>query len=237
LRLRTSRGKRPEASVRAVQSARNERELTMKLMHVDSSPKGEWSNSRALSRELVELLRAGLPELEVDYLDLAASPPGHVTGDFAIATYTPEADRTPAMKETLALSDGYCARLLAADMLVFAMPMYNGSIPSIFKAFIDQIVRAEITYKAIDGQYVGQLGDKKVAFITSRGVDLRPGTPWAHMDALTPSLRSAFGFIGVTDPQFVDAQPMQFADVEARAEGLIRAHQDVAALAAKWLAV
>jgi FMN-dependent NADH-azoreductase len=209
----------------------------MKLMHVDSSPKGDWSNSRALSRELVELLQAGMPDLEVDYLDLDASPPGHVTQDFAIATYTPEADRTPAMKETLAPSDAICARLLAADMLVFAMPMYNFSIPSIFKAFVDMIVRAEVTYKATSEGYIGQLGGKKVAFITSRGVDLRPGTPWAHMDALTPSLTAAFGFLGVTNPQFVDAQPMQFAVAEARAEGLVRAHDDIAALAADWLVV
>jgi FMN-dependent NADH-azoreductase len=207
----------------------------MKLMHVDSSPKGDRSTSRTLAREFIELLQAGIPELEVDYLDLAADPPGHVTGEFAVATYTPEAERTPGMKATLATSDAICARVLAADLLVFAMPMYNFSIPSNFKAFIDMLVRAEITYKAIDGQYVGQLGDKKVAFITSRGVDLRPGTPWGHMDALTPALSAAFGFLGVTKPQFVDAQPMQFAAPEARAEGLVRAHEDVAALAADWL--
>jgi len=209
----------------------------MKLMHVDSSPKGEWSNSRTLSREFVDLLQAGLPGLEVDYLDLDASPPGHVTLDFAIATYTPPEERTPAMKATLAASDAICERLLAADMLVFAMPMYNFSMPSAFKAFVDMIVRTHITYKiSPEGAYVGQLAGKKVAFVTSRGVDLRPGTPWAHMDALTPALTAAFGFLGVTDPQFVDAQPMQFADVEARAEGLARAHREVAALAAEWLA-
>ena len=206
-------------------------------MHVDSSPKGELSNSRSLSRAFIDLLRAGLPRLELDYLDLAADPPAHVTREFAIATYTPEADRTPGMKATLAPSDALCARLLAADVLVFAMPMYNFSIPSNFKAFIDMIVRAQVTYKvAPDGRYVGQLADKKVAFITSRGVDLRPGTPWAAMDALTPALKAAFGFIGVADPRFVDAQPMQFADAEARAEGLARARADIADLAGEWLA-
>lgn len=207
----------------------------MKLMHVDSSPKGERSNSRTLSREFITLLQAGLPQLEVDYLDLSASPPGHVTLDFAIATYTPPEERTAAMKEALVASDAMCERLLAAEMLVFAMPMYNFSMPSNFKAFVDMIVRTHITYKiAPDGQYVGQLGNKKVAFITSRGVDLRPGTPWASMDALTPALKAAFGFLGVGNPRFVDAQPMQFADAEARAEGLARARQEIATLAAEW---
>lgn len=209
----------------------------MKLMHVDSSPKGEWSNSRSFSRELIDLLWVSFPALEVDYLDLAADPPPHVTLEFAIATYTPPEDRTSAMQATLAPSDALCARLLAADILVFAMPMYNFSIPSNFKAFIDMIVRTHITYKiTTDGQYVGQLGGKKVVFVTSRGVDLRPGTPWASMDALTPALRAAFGFLGVTDPYFIDAQPMQFADPEARAEGHARARQEIAALASEWVA-
>lgn len=208
----------------------------MKLFHVDSSPKGEWSNSRTLSREFIGLLQDGIPQLEVDYLDLAAAPPGHVTLDFAVATYTPEEERTPAMKATLAASDAMCERLLSADMLVFAMPMYNFSMPSNFKAFVDMIVRTHITYKITpEGAYVGQLGDKKVAFITSRGVDLSPGTPWAFMDALTPALKAAFGFLGVANPSFVDAQPMQFADAEARAEGLARARSAIATLAADWL--
>ena len=130
-----------------------------------------------------------------------------------------------------------CARLLHAEMLLFAMPMYNFSMPSNFKAFVDMIVRTHITYMiTADGQYVGQLGNKKVAFITSRGVDLRPGTSWASMDALTPSLSAASGFLGVNNPQFVDAQPMQFAAADARAEALVRARREITMLASEWIA-
>lgn len=209
----------------------------MKLMHVDASPKLEWSNSRALSRHFVELLQARVDGLEVDYLDLSVNTPAHATREFAIATYTPEAERSAAMRETLAESDALCRRLLAADLLVFAMPMYNWSMPSSFKAFIDAIVRAGITYVATaDGRYVGQLARHKVLFITSRGADLGPGSPFADMDALTPSLRAAFGFIGVAEPRFVDAQPMQFADPEARAAGLARARAELATVAEEWAA-
>jgi len=209
----------------------------MKLMHVDASPKLEWSNSRALSRDFVALLRARLPGLEVDYLDLSLTPPAHVSREFAIATYTPAAESSEAMKAVLAEWDGLCQRLLAADLLVFTMPMYNWCMPSSFKAFIDAIVRAGVTY-VIDaqGNYVGQLAGKKTLFITSRGADLRPGSPFAHMDALTPALRHAFGFIGVAEPRFVDAQPMEFADPEARAAGLERAQQELAAVAEEWTA-
>jgi FMN-dependent NADH-azoreductase len=207
----------------------------MKIMHVDASAKRERSNSRALSRYFLERLRAEGAEFEVDYLDVAVDTPPHVTEAFAIATYTAAQDRTPAMKATLAGSDALCRRLLAADAFVFAMPMYNWSMPSAFKAFIDSITRTGLTYvNADDGRVVGQLSRQKTLFITSRGADLRPGSPYAGMDALTPSLSAAFGFLGVTEPTFVDAQPLQFANPEARIEALQRARAELDAVASSW---
>ncbi len=206
----------------------------MKVMHVDASPKRERSNSRALARYFLERL-GKRAELEVDYLDVTVDTPAHVTEAFAAATYTPAEERTEAMRRTLAASDALCRRMLDADALVFAMPMYNFSIPSAFKAFVDNIVRTGITYVATpDGRYVGQLDRQKVLFITSRGADLRPGSPLAAYDALTPALRAAFGFIGVADPAFVDAQPLQFADQEARNEALARARAELDTVAERW---
>jgi FMN-dependent NADH-azoreductase len=207
----------------------------MKIMHVDASAKRERSNSRALSRYFMDRLRAEGLELEVDYLDVTVDTPPHVNEAFAIATYTPADERTPAMKAALAASDKLCKRLLAADALVFAMPMYNWSMPSAFKAFIDNITRTGLTYMITeDGRFEGQLGRQKVLFITSRGADLRPGTPFSSMDALTPSLKAAFGFMGVAHPAFVDAQPLQFSDQEARVAALERARGELAAIAAHW---
>jgi FMN-dependent NADH-azoreductase len=209
----------------------------MKIMHVDASAKRERSNSRALSRYFLERLREQGAEFEVDYLDVTIDTPPHVDEAFAIATYTAAQDRTPAMKATLAGSDALCQRLLDADAFVFAMPMYNWSMPSAFKAFIDSITRTGLTYvNADDGRVVGQLSRQKVLFITSRGADLRPGSPYAGMDALTPSLKAAFGFLGVAEPTFVDAQPLQFANPEARTEALERAHAELDAVASSWAA-
>ncbi|HZZ13569.1 MAG TPA: NAD(P)H-dependent oxidoreductase [Paraburkholderia sp.] len=207
----------------------------MKIMHVDASAKRERSNSRALSRYFLERLREAGVNIEVDYLDVTVDTPPHVNEAFTIATYTPQAQRTPAMKATLAGSDALCQRLLAADALVFAMPMYNWSMPSAFKAFIDSVIRTDLTYvNTADGRIEGLLTRQKVLFVTSRGADLRPGSPYAAMDALTPALKAAFGFLGVADPTFVDAQPLQFADQEARAEALERAHRELSAVAAMW---
>jgi FMN-dependent NADH-azoreductase len=205
-------------------------------MHVDASAKRERSNSRALSRFFIERLRAEGVDVEIDYLDVTVDTPPHVTE--AIATYTAAEDRTPAMKATLAASDALCQRLLEADALVFAMPMYNWSMPSAFKAFVDSVTRTGLTYvNTEDGRIEGQLGRQKVIFITSRGADLRPGTPFSSMDALTPSLRAAFGFLGVAEPTFVDAQPLQFSDQEARTQALERARGELSAIASRWAQV
>lgn len=207
----------------------------MKIMHVDASAKRERSNSRALSRYFLERLREERVDVDVDYLDVTVDTPPHVTEAFAIATYTPAHERTAAMKATLASSDALCERLLAADAFVFAMPMYNWSMPSAFKAFIDSVTRTGVTYThGDDGRTVGQLGRQKVLFITSRGADLRAGSPYESMDALTPALKASFGFLGVADPTFVDAQPLQFANPEVRADALERARSELAEVAANW---
>ncbi|HEX3635417.1 MAG TPA: NAD(P)H-dependent oxidoreductase [Paraburkholderia sp.] len=207
----------------------------MKIMHVDASAKRERSNSRALSRYFLERLRDEGVDIEVDYLDVTVDTPPHVNEAFAIAIYTPPDERTPAMKATLAASDALCKRLLDADALLFAMPMYNWSMPSAFKAFIDSITRTELTYvNAEDGHIEGQLARQKVLFITTRGADVRAGTPYAAMDALTPALKAAFGFLGVADPSFVDAQPLQFSDQAARLDALERARAELDAMAANW---
>ena len=209
----------------------------MKLLHVDASAKGEYSNSRALSRYFIELLQARLPDLEIDHLDVANNPPPHVTEAFAKAIYTPGSERTAEMKQTVAYSDALCRQLLDADLLVFAMPMYNWSMPSTFKAYIDNITRFELTYAyGPDGNVVGQLSRQKVLFLTTRGGDVRPGATYDGMDALTPALKAAFGFIGVSSPDFVDAQPLQFAEPQARKQALERARRDLVTVAETWLA-
>ena len=208
----------------------------MRLMHVDASPKSTLSNSKMLSAYFVELIKGQIPDLEIDYLDLSVDTPPHVTGDFAKATYTPASERTDAMKRALEYSDKLCARVLMSDMLVFAMPMYNFSMPSSFKAFIDNLVRTNLTYNFLaDGRTVGNLTRQKVIFITARGADLRPGlSPWAGMDALTPALRAPFAFLGVENPDFVDAQPLQFSDQSGRDEALKRAFGDLDSVAKAW---
>ncbi|WP_268959020.1 NAD(P)H-dependent oxidoreductase [Paraburkholderia solitsugae] len=103
--------------------------------------------------------------------------------------------------------------------------------------FAKEVGNHKLTYVFTDdGQTAGQLARQKVLFITTRGADLRAGSPYSSMDALTPALKAAFGFLGVADPSFVDAQPLQFSDEAARIEALERARTELTAVAANWAA-
>lgn len=207
----------------------------MRLLHVDSSARFERSNSGMLTAYFVDQLRLKLPELEVDYLDVAADPLPHVSDVFTAAMYTPPADRTEAMHEALRASDALVDRLLAADAMVFGVPMYNFGMPSAFKAFVDHIVRPGRTHaRDASGAIVGKLGDRRALFITSRGIDLSPGSGAESADALTPGLRAAFGFIGLTHVTFVDAQPLQFAGEERKRQALIKARLELNRVAEAW---
>jgi FMN-dependent NADH-azoreductase len=208
----------------------------MKLLHIDSSPKGERSNSRLLTRFFVDQMRAGVSELVVDALDLSKNPPPHPTEMFAAAIYTPAARRTEEMNAATQVSDELCRQLLDADAAVFGMPMHNWCMPSVFKAYIDNIIRSGVTFlPQSDGTYKGMLQGRPLLFVTSRGGDLRPGTPYEKMDMLTPAVRTAFEFIGANQITFVDAQPLQFADPDARAAALERAKTDLMHVAAQWV--
>lgn len=207
----------------------------MKIMHIDASAKKpEQSNSRQLGRYFLEQLKEQGISFELDYLDVNTDIQPHVTANFAAATYTPNNERTPEMKATLAPSNALCQRVINADILVCAMPMYNWTIPSTFKTFIDNIIRTGITYDLLpDGTTRGKLIGKKVLFITTRGADLRSGQ-FQHMDAMTPALKASFGFMGVNNPQFINAQPLQFSDPESRLKALELARNELANMAKQW---
>ncbi len=207
----------------------------MKLLHIDSSPKAEKSHSRQLSHYFVETLQQRHPEISVETLDLAESPPPHIDGNYVRAIYHPEQNRTQAMRQSLELSNTLCDQLLSADFVVFGVPMHNWCYPSVFKSYIDHVTRGDRTFHTDEqGSIVGHLTHCKMLFITTRGSDLGPGSPFAHMDALNPALRAAFRFLGVSDMTFVNAQPLQFSNQDAHHQAIARAKQELLDLAHRW---
>lgn len=207
----------------------------MRVLHVDASPKRTGSSSKMLSAYFMQQLKQVTPDMAIDYMDIAAHTPPHISHAFIQAMYEPAASRSREMQQVLSYSDQLCACALMADALVFAMPMYNFCMPSSFKAFIDHLVRPGLTFTMnADGTTTGNLSRQKLLFITTRGSDLRSSSPWAYMDALTPALKSAFSFIGADDPIFVDVQPQDIDDEGAKTSILNDARNRLDAIAKDW---
>ena len=112
------------------------------VLHLDASPRGERSHSRKLSRTILESWLRAHPDDQVTYRDLGRSPVPLVDEPMIGAAFTPPDARTPEQREAIKASDALVDELLAADTLIFGVPMYNFGVPAGFKAYIDQIVRA-----------------------------------------------------------------------------------------------
>jgi FMN-dependent NADH-azoreductase len=187
----------------------------MKLLHIDSSITGDNSVSRKLSADIVARLRQADPTLEIVRRDLAADPLGHLAlGDM------------PAPGDSTTVLDQF----LDADTVVIGAPMYNFTLPSQLKAWIDRILVAGKTFRYTETGPVGLAGDKRVIVALARGGFYGVDAPAASAEHLETYLKVVFGFIGVT-PEFVIAEGM-LVGPEHREATLTRAEQSIIALAA-----
>ncbi|MBS0416599.1 MAG: NAD(P)H-dependent oxidoreductase [Proteobacteria bacterium] len=194
----------------------------MKVLHIDSSILGDNSASRVLSREIVSKLSADHADAEVSYLDLAASELPHLSGR-SLA----KLDAQESALSARALDD-----FLAADVIVIGAPMYNFTIPSQLKAWIDRVVVAGKTFRYTQSGPEGLAKGKRVIVGISRGSVYAPGSPAEFAESY---LRHVFGFIGVTDVEFIRAEGLGLSP-QHRAKGLNAAltaiHTPVVAAAA-----
>ncbi len=194
----------------------------MKLLHIDSSVLGPHSVSRQVSAAIVARLRQATPGLEVAYRDLTTTPLAHLSGSHLAAAQgaAPEAGLQP----DLAASQAVLEEFLAADVVVLGAPMYNFTIPSQLKAWIDRILVAGKTFKYGPQGAEGLSGNKRVIIAISRGGFYGAGTPAAVGEHLETYLRWVFGFIGVANPEFISADGVQ-AGAEHREKAVAGALQ------------
>jgi FMN-dependent NADH-azoreductase len=179
----------------------------MKLLHIDSSVLGPHSVSRQVSAAIVERLRQSTPGLEVSYRDLTLTPLAHLSGPHLVAGQgtAPEA----ALQADIAAGQSALEEFQAADVVVLGAPMYNFTIPSQLKAWIDRILVAGKTFKYGAQGVEGLAGNKRVIVAISRGGFYGPGTPAAVGEHLETYLRWVFGFIGIKNPEFISADGIQ----------------------------
>jgi FMN-dependent NADH-azoreductase len=179
----------------------------MKLLHLDSSVLGPHSVSRQVSAAIVDRLRKATPGLDIAYRDLTLTPLAHLSGSHLAAGQGAPAEAS--LHEDLAAGQAVLSEFLAADIVVLGAPMYNFTIPSQLKAWIDRILVAGKTFKYSAQGVEGLAGNKRVIVAISRGGFYGAGTPAAVGEHLETYLRWVFGFIGVTNLEFISADGIQ----------------------------
>ena len=201
------------------------------LLHIDSSPRAASVSSK-LSAEFVAKWKRQHPDGTVIHHNTTLEKIPYIDEAQIAAAYTPAAALTPEQKQTLAYSDKLVDELLAADVIVLGVPMWNLGIPASLKAWIDMVVRAGRTF-AFTENGVGPLipAGKKVFVISARGGTYPAGTPAKALDQQEPYLRSILGFLGLADIEFIYAEN-QSGTAEAAAEGVAKAEHALAKLAA-----
>lgn len=159
----------------------------MNILHIDSSIAGEASSSRKISAAAVRRLSASHPHAVVVYRDLAADPLPHLTlADMADHTVVDE--------------------FLAADAVVIGAPMYNFTVPSNLKAWLDRIAIAGKTFQYSQKGPAGLAGGRKVIVASTRGGFYGPDSPIASLELQDRYLRGFFGFLGISEITFLHAE-------------------------------
>jgi FMN-dependent NADH-azoreductase len=172
------------------------------ILHIDSSINGENSVSRTVSQSIVEQLKSAQWGEDVVYRDLASDPISHLTLD--------------AFADTSVLDE-----FLAADTIVIGAPMYNFSLPSQLKAWIDRILIAGTTFRYTANGPEGLAGGKRVIIALARGGFYDASSPAASLEHLETYLRGVFNFIGI-EPEFVAADGLAVSP-EQREESITQA--------------
>jgi len=189
-----------------------------RLLHVIATPRASESRTLEVSSAFLNAIGKKYPSCDIDELNLFESRPPELTlkrvdGKYALLggkDLTPELEK--AWKEIVACID----RFFAADAYLISAPMWNFGIPYVLKHYIDVIVQPRYLFRYTDKGPEGLVNGKKMAVVTSRGGDYGPGSPARALDHQEPYMRAVFGFVGITDISFINAQPMDASGPEVR---------------------
>jgi FMN-dependent NADH-azoreductase len=197
------------------------------ILFVTSSLFGDNSKSREVGLDIVARLRDADPGASVTMRDTNSIP--HYSGELLSALMTPEEQRNPHQAKTAAFADELVAEIEAAETIVIAAPMYNFTISSPLKAWLDHVARAGRTFRYSAAGPEGLLKDRKVFVVASRGGFYGDG-PGKAMDFQEPYLRAMLGFLGLTDITFIPVEGLSVSPGgrhtrhEQRPHGGRRAH-------------
>ena len=197
-----------------------------RVLVIESSARQQDSISRQLTRDFVSQWQAANPTDPITLRDLAVNPVPHLDANLLGGWMKPEDQRNGDELQALARSNELTDEVLAADVLVLAAPMYNFTIPSTLKAWLDHVLRAGITFKYTETGPQGLLTGKKAYILTARG-GIHAGASSDHQE---PYLRQVMGFIGIHDVTFIHAEGMNLGG-DFQEKGLNQANAKLAQVA------
>ncbi len=206
----------------------------MQLLHIDSAITGAQSISRQLSRQVVDSWVAAHPGTRVTHLDLVTHAPAHLTQDALALRMGQTENLSEAQKRENAVTEGLLQQFLAADVIVIGAPLYNFSIPTQLKAWIDRLAQPGRTFRYTASGPEGLAGGKTVIVASSRGGMYSNSEGGRAMEHQESYLQTVLGFLGITDVRFVRAEGLGMGEAAreaalASAQADIRAHTQPAA--------
>jgi FMN-dependent NADH-azoreductase len=191
---------------------------SMKLLHLDASVLNDNSASRALTAKVVSQMRAQHGDLQVTYRDLAQDAPAHLSAEILATRFIPAEQWNPLQQQEAALTETLLTELLEADIIVVGAPMYNFSIPTQLRAWIDRIAQAGRTFRYTENGPVGMVSGKKVIIGSSRGGAYSTSEHMRTLDFQEDYLKTVFSFLGITDITIVRAEGLSMGpEVKAKA--------------------
>ena len=204
------------------------------LLFITSSIFGAGSESRQVGVQFIAAARQANPDLTVVERELTPASMPHLDLNALASAMAPVDARSAEQQAAARLADQLIEEVEAADTIVLAVPMYNFSIPSTLKAWIDHIARAGRTFRYTANGPEGLLKGKKVVVVTGRGGVYSGESPAKALDFQEPYLRAVLGFVGLTDVEFIHIEGLKVSPEAAdqgRARALLAVRTAVAAVA------
>lgn len=198
----------------------------MKILHIDSATTGENSVSRELTKAALDHFTAKHPDAEVTSLDFDTDPLPHLTAATTGAIRLPAEAHTPEMAAAFPAERAVLDQFLASDIVILGVPMYNFTIPSSIKAWLDRLGVPGVTFSYSEAGPKGLAGGRRVIVVSSRGGEYAFDGPMEHQETY---LRDMFGFIGIDDVEFIRAEKIGYGP-DVRAAAIADAKAEIAKL-------
>jgi len=206
------------------------------LLHLDSSLRRSGqsgSASREFTAQFAAAWQKKFPGERIVYRDFGVAPLPHLSSTYIEGSYKEETERTSDEQAAARLAEEAVAELLAVDHILIGAPMYNFTVPSSIKTWVDHIVKAGTTFRFGPHGPEGLVTGKKVCVISPRGGDYSEGSWFATADMVGPWLRNILGFLGMTEVTVINAERMERTATD-RSAAFTHVAQEIETTLASW---